>query len=128
MKRVLTLIASPRNLGNCEIMVKDISRHIAEPHELQMLKLPASDIQACRGHYRCLFDDKGCALKDDFSLIVDEILAADAYLLAAATYFLGPLSGVKRLIDRFLALYPHAEKLWGRPAVAVAIAEINGRE
>ncbi|MCP4745752.1 MAG: flavodoxin family protein [Desulfobacteraceae bacterium] len=128
MKRVLALIASPRNLGNCEIMVKEISRNIPEPHELRLLKLPAFDLQSCRGCYTCLFKEKGCILKDDFGQIADEILAADAYILAAPTYFLGPASSVKRLVDRFLALYSHAEKLWGRPAVAIAIAGIKGRE
>ncbi|MBI5014893.1 MAG: flavodoxin family protein [Deltaproteobacteria bacterium] len=128
MKRVLAFIGSPRSLGNCELMVKEISRHIVEPHELRLLRLSDFDIRPCRGCYACLFGDKGCVLKDEFSLVLDEILAADAYLVASPTYFLGPASVMKRLTDRWLALYPHVEKLWGRPGVAVSIAGIEGNE
>jgi len=43
MKKVLGIIASPRRLGNCEIMVKEISGHIPEPHELNLLRLSDFD-------------------------------------------------------------------------------------
>ena len=128
MKRVLAFIGSPRKLGNCEIMVKEISRNIPEPHELRVLRLTDFDLQPCRGCYACLFNGKGCVIKDQFHFVFDEILQADAYIAAAPTYFLGPASVMKRLTDRHLALYPHAEKLWGRPAVSVSVTGIKGRE
>lgn len=128
MKRILGLIGSPRKLGNSEIMVKEISRHIAEPHELRVLRLNDFDIQPCRGCYACLFNGKGCVLKDQFSVVFDEILQADAYIVAAPTYFLGATSIMKRVTDRNLAFYSEAERLWGRPGVAVSITGIEGRE
>ena len=38
MKKVLALIGSPRKLGNCEIIAKEISRHISTLHELILLQ------------------------------------------------------------------------------------------
>jgi hypothetical protein len=109
-------------------MAKEISKGIPLPHELRMLRLSEFDIQPCRGCYACLFGDRGCPIQDDFNTIVEEILAADAYIVASPTYFLGPTSVFKRLMDRWLALYSHAEKLWGKPGIAVGVAGIKQRE
>ena len=55
MKTILGIIGSPRKLGNCEIMVKEISRNITEPHDLRLLRLTDFDIRPCTGCYACLF-------------------------------------------------------------------------
>ncbi|QTA81880.1 NADPH-dependent FMN reductase [Desulfonema limicola] len=128
MKKILGIISSPRNLGNSEIMVKEISRNISLPHELQLLRLSDFNILPCTGCYMCLIKNKGCVLKDDFNMLAERILEADALIVAAPTYFLGANSCLKRLTDRGLALYPHAEKLWGKPAVGIGIAGIPGKE
>lgn len=128
MKRVLALIGSPRNLGNCELMVKEISRNIPEAHELRLLRLSDFELRPCSGCYACLFRDEGCVIDDDLSLVLGEILAADAYIVAAPAYFLGPNAVLKRLLDRALAFYAHAEKLWGRPALALGVAGMADRE
>lgn len=128
MKTILGIIGSPRKLGNCEIMVKEISRNIEEPHELRLLRLSDFDIRPCKGCYACLFQEEGCVIRDDFQAVVDAVLAADALIVSAPTYFLGPNAGLKRFMDRGIALYPHSDKLWGKPAVGVGIAGIPGRE
>lgn len=128
MKTILGIIGSPRKLGNCEIMVKEISRNITEPHELRLLRLSDFDIRPCTGCYACLFQEGGCVIQDDFQAAVDAILTADALIVSAPTYFLGPNAGLKRFMDRRIALYPHSEKLWGKPAVGIGIAGIPGRE
>ncbi len=128
MKKILGIVGSPRKLGNCEVMVKEIGRHISEPHELALIRLSDFNILSCRGCYRCLFNAEGCVLDDDFNRVLDSIIGADALILAVPTYFLGPNACLKRLIDRGLALYAHAETLWGKPAVGVGIAGIEGKE
>lgn len=128
MKRVLGIIGSPRKMGNSELMVKEISKKLTVPHDLRIIRLMDFDLKPCRGCYACIFGDKGCVIKDDYNVIMDEILAADAYIAAAPAYFLGPMSLMKLLTDRWLSLTPHADKMWGRPGVAVAVAGINGRE
>ena len=128
MKKILGIIGSPRKLGNCEIMVKEIGRQITAPHELRLLRLAEFNLLPCRGCYACLFNAEKCTQNDDFQRILDAILAADALIVAAPAYFLGANASLKRLLDRGLALYAHIDNLWGKPAVGVAIAGIPGKE
>ncbi len=127
MQSILALIGSPRRQGNSEIMAKEISRHLPGRHELNLLRLSDFNLAPCRGCYQCLFKGR-CPIEDDFETVAEAILAADAIILAAPAYFLGPNASLKRFTDRGLALYPHMESLWGKPAVAVGVAGIPGKE
>ncbi len=128
MKKILGLIASPRKLGNCEIMVKEISSQIDQPHELRLLRLHDFDIRPCRACYQCMVKTKKCIINDDMHKVLDAILEADALILAAPTYFLGANAILKLFLDRGLSFYTHNKKLWEKPAVGVGIAGINGYE
>lgn len=127
LKKILAILGSPRRLGNCELVAKEICRHLPLAHELKLLRLPEFDLAPCRGCYACLSTGK-CPIEDDHTTVVDAMLTADALILAAPTYFLGPNACLKRFTDRGLALFPHLEALWGKPAVAVGIAGIPGKE
>ncbi len=127
MKQVLGIIASQRQLGNCEIMVKEVSRQLEVPHRLQLLRLPDFRLRYCNGCYRCL-SRGGCVLNDDLNVILEAIAAADAVILAAPTYFLGAHACLKGLVDRGISFYAMAERLWGKPAVGIGIAGIEGKE
>ena len=128
MKNVLGIIGSPRKLGNSEIMIKEISRNISEPHELNLLRLTDFNIGSCRGCYSCLFKEEHCVIKDDLYTIVDAMCAADAIILAAPTYFLGANASLKRFVDRSFALYACIDRLFGTPSVGICIAGIPGKE
>jgi multimeric flavodoxin WrbA len=128
MKKVLGIIGSPRRLGNCEITVKEIARHISVPNELRLLRLADFEILPCRGCYACLFNERRCPQKDDFYKVLDAVIESDALILAVPTYFLGPNSCLKQFLDRGLALYAYLESLWGKPAVGVGIAGIKGKD
>lgn len=128
MKKILGIIGSPRKLGNCEIMVKEIGRQIKTPHELRLLRLAEFNLLPCRGCYACLFKEERCIQQDDFQGVLDAILEADALIVAAPAYFLGANASLKRLLDRGLAFYAHIDKLWGKPAVGIAVAGIPGKE
>jgi len=128
LKKILGIISSPRKLGNCEIMVKEISRQISIPHELNLLRLQDFKILPCRGCYQCLFKTQPCVLEDDLALLINAVLDADALIVSVPTYFLGTNSYLKQFLDRGLALLAHIEKLWLKPAVGVVIAGIEGKE
>ncbi|MGD2149913.1 MAG: flavodoxin family protein [Desulfobacterales bacterium] len=128
MKQILGIIGSPRKLGNCEIMVKEISRQISIPHELKLLRLQDFKILPCRGCYHCLFKTGHCVIEDDLATVVTAIVEADALIVSAPTYFLGINSCIKQFLDRGLSLLAHIEKLWHKPAVGVVIAGIEGKE
>ncbi|HDM78078.1 MAG TPA: flavodoxin family protein [Deltaproteobacteria bacterium] len=128
MKKLLAIIASPRKLGNCEIFSKEIFLNLGSGWELNLIRLPSLHIKPCRACYTCLFEKQKCPQKDDLQFVIDALVEADAYVIAAPTYFLGPNSSLKVLLDRGLSFYAHIDELWGKPSVAVAIAGIRGLE
>ncbi len=128
MKNILGIVGSKRSSGNCEIMVKEISRQISEPHQLTLLRLPDFDIRYCTGCYRCLIKDKGCVLRDDLSTVLASIADADALIFAVPTYFMSAHSCLKVFLDRGISFYGMADRLWGKPAVGLGIAGIEGKE
>ena len=128
MKKILGIIGSPRKLGNCVTAVKAISRGITVPHELMLLRLYDFNIQPCKGCYQCLFNEKKCIIDDDLEQVISSMEEADAYIVTAPVYFLRLNARLLTLMDRALAFYSHAEKLWGKPSIGVGIAGINGKE
>ncbi len=128
MKHILGIVSSARRLGNCEIMVKEVFRNLAEPCKLSLLRLTEFKIDPCRGCYRCLFKDGQCVIDDDCATVLEAIGSADAVILAAPAYFLGAHSALKRFLDRGLSFCGAIDRLWGKPAVGVALAGIPGME
>jgi multimeric flavodoxin WrbA len=128
MKQILAIIGSPRKLGNCEIMAKEISHQLSVPHELNLLRLQDFKILPCRGCYHCLFKTERCVLEDDLNTVIQAMVNADAYIVSAPTYFLGINASIKTFLDRGISFYAYIEHLWSKPAVGVAIAGIEGKE
>jgi multimeric flavodoxin WrbA len=128
VKTLLGIVASPRKLGNSELFVKELYRQLSGLWKLKLLRLPELDIKPCRGCYRCLCGEMMCPQKDDFHLAMETLIQSDAYAVAAPTYFLGAHASLKCFLDRGLSLYNNVDKLWGKPAVGVAIAGNKGME
>jgi len=128
MNQILGIVGSARKLGNCEIMVKEVFRNLEHPCELRLLRLTDFQIEPCRACYQCLFKDGQCVIDDDHAVVLDAIAAADAVILAAPAYLLGAHSCLKRFLDRGLTFYGAVDRLWGKPAVGVAVAGIPGME
>ena len=128
MKKILGIVGSSRGSGNSELMIKQISRELKEPHLLQLLRLPEFKLNYCNGCFRCLLADSGCVIPDDLHTVLDAIADADALILAVPTYFLAAHSCLKVFIDRGISFYSRTEELWGKPAVGVGIAGGKGSE
>lgn len=128
MKKILGIMASPRKMGNSEIMIKEIGNHISVPHELQLLRLSDFDIRPCRACYQCLFKKEQCVIKDDLNRVLEAVVSADGLIVAAPTYFLGANALLKLFLDRGLSFYAYIQKMWGKPSVGVGIAGIEGKE
>ena len=58
--KVLGLVASPRNLGNSEILVKEMLASLPYTIEKEMIRLSALAIQPCKACYACLPDGWHC--------------------------------------------------------------------
>jgi multimeric flavodoxin WrbA len=127
-KTLLGIVCSPRKFGNSEVFVKEVYRNLSGDWRLNLLRLPELRIKPCKACYQCLFGSMQCLQEDDFGLALQSLVDCDAYVVACPTYLLGPNASLKLFLDRGLAFYAHAEELWGKPAVGVAIAGIEGLE
>lgn len=126
MKSVLGIIGSPRKMGNCELMVKEIAAAIPGTPRLSMVRLVEKEIRPCKACHRCLTGD--CPLQDDFAGVLRAVMEADAVIVAAPAYLRGTHSSIQRFLDRGLQAYRHMESLYGKPAVAVATAGVKDGE
>jgi multimeric flavodoxin WrbA len=128
VKTLLGIAGSPRKFGNSELFIKELYLQLSGSWELKLIRLPEMDIRPCKACYQCLFDQGRCPQKDDFALVLETLIQSDAYVVAAPTYLLGANASLKRFLDRGLSFYAHIDGLWGKPAVGVAIAGIEGME
>jgi multimeric flavodoxin WrbA len=124
---ILGIIGSQRKLGNCELVVKEISKKIGIEHDLNLVRLPGLDIRPCNGCYRCIDEDGTCGIEDDASFIVRQIAAADAVIIAAPVYFLGAHASVKCLLDRAFSFFTAVENLSPKPCILVTTYGMKDR-
>ncbi|HZE21645.1 MAG TPA: flavodoxin family protein, partial [Desulfobaccales bacterium] len=122
------LVASPRKFGNSELFTKELFLQLPAGWKLKLIRVPEMDIRPCKACYQCLFGEEKCPQDDDFALVLDALIQSDAYVVAAPTYLLGANASLKRFLDRGLNFYAHVDRLWGKPAVGVAIAGLDGME
>lgn len=109
-KKLLGIIASYRHVGNAEIAVKAAAEKM-EGWDLSMIRLPLLTILPCKGCYACLLPGIKCNLKDDMEWLLVQMAEADAILVAAPNYVLGPVGIMKMIADRALQATPYYEHL-----------------
>ena len=61
-------------------------------------------------------------------MVLEELAAADCFVVAAPTYLLSANASLKKFLDRGLQFYAFVDRLWGKPAVGAAVAGIKGME
>ncbi len=127
-KKILGIIASYRNLGNCEIIVKAAAAKMGEGFDLSLVRLPRLKILPCKGCYACLLPGGKCGLKDDVYWLADRMRESDAVVFAAPDYTLAPVGIVKMLSDRAIQTSLFAEELKNkRTAVALTLGKEDYR-
>lgn len=117
--KVLGLVASPRKLGNSELLVKEMLASLPEEAEKEMLRLSDLTIEPCKACYACLPQERECIIKDQLSLLLDKIKQADAVILASACYFLGAHTSIKMLSDRLISVLANHADFAGKRCVTV---------
>ncbi len=129
MARVLGIVGSARRWGNSELMVRQVLGGVqSEGASAQMLRLTDLRLEPCTGCMRCVIGGKRCPVDDDMAWLVDRVQEADALVLAAPTYFLGPAAVVKMVLDRLLMVTGCAKDSLSsaRPAVTIITAGLEG--
>ncbi|MBZ4654301.1 MAG: NADPH-dependent reductase [Peptococcaceae bacterium] len=124
-KKVLGLVASPRRMGNCEMLLKEIML-AGEDWEKEIIYLHELEIKPCKACYRCLPSGALCPEKDDFNYLLDKIAQSDGIILATPCYFLGPNAILKNIMDRFISVGNEADRFKGKPCFTVTTYGIEG--
>lgn len=96
-----------RKMKNCEIFVKhalmEAEKAGAEVSFIRMIDLDVKTCTGCGGCGKSL-DNGGngkCIIKDDLPYVDEAVLNADAIIVAAPVYALGPSGQLKQVADRF---------------------------
>jgi len=84
------------------------------------------NIKPCKACYSCLPKEKPCAIEDDLKFLLDRIKLADAVVLAAPCYSLGPNSSIKALQDRFLSVENKREQYAGKTCITITTYGVSG--
>ena len=125
-KVILGLIGSPRRLGNCEVLAKEIWRNLGAGYKLRLIRLPSLDIRPCQACYACVMG-KPCPAGDDMDFLLGCIAESDAYIIASPVYFLGAHSIFKRILDRGFLLYNVLERTHGKPCILLNLYGMGDR-
>ena len=126
-KTILGLIGSPRRLGNCEVMAKEIFGRARKGYALTLIRMPSLDIRPCEACYACVMGKACPKAGDDMNFLLDSLAHADAYIMASPVYFLGAHSIFKRVLDRGFLLYNVLEKTYGKPCVLLNLYGMGDR-
>ena len=121
---VLGLVASERRLGNCELFIKEIYRHIPGTPVLNLIRLTELNIEPCNGCYGCIMG-RPCPHKDHMPFLLDCIRRSDAIIVAAPVYFLGAQGIIKRILDRGFLFYPDADANHHKPCILLNLYGIK---
>jgi multimeric flavodoxin WrbA len=121
--KILGVIGSARKLGNCEVLVKEaLIQAQKEGAEIRALRLPDFHLLPCKGCLACVLKGEACRLDDDMHLLWNHFHWADAIILSAPTYFLGPGGIIKLLIDRLFEYSLQLGQIKQRPGAIIATA------
>jgi len=123
MTTVLALVGSARRWGNCEVLAREALAGAAEAgaDSLKMLRLTDLRMEPCTGCLVCAIGGRPCPLHDDLDFLLAQAAVADALVVAAPVYVLGPVAPVKLLLDRMLIWTSRREWVDKPPKPAVTM-------
>ena len=103
--KVLGIMGSPRIKGNTDLLLEE-ALNGAESQGAEVEKILADKLQItpCKEYYACL-KDGNCVIKDDMDDVYDELLEADAIIIASPMFFYTVSAQLMVLISRCQALW-----------------------
>lgn len=127
---VVAFNGSARKGGNTTRMVREVFSVLErEGIETRLTELAGERIRGCTACYRCgKHKDRRCAVDDDVvNACLEQMLAADAILLASPTYFADVTAELKALIDRAgMVSRMNDDMLRRKAGAAIAVARRGG--
>jgi len=127
--RVLGLVASPRRVGNSEIIIQEMLNILPETWGKEVIRLNNLQIERCKACYACLPHDKSCVINDDLNFLLDRIRAADKVIIVSPVYALGQQTTLKLINDRMICIQNKAGHYFtGKQCVIVIPHTVEGWE
>jgi multimeric flavodoxin WrbA len=120
MKTVI-LFGSPRKRGNTRQLVDAFSETMKKTgHDVRLLNLNDMNVRPCQGCLMCAKEGK-CRINDDMKDIRKYMLESDLLVYATPTYWWGPSSQLKLVIDRSIAFFDEnlESRIKGKKAVTL---------
>ena len=132
--KVFGVSGSPRRKGNSDILLEEVLRGVAESGVPErFLNLTSIDFKGCIGCEKCRKDKVCTGIKDDMTLLYDEIIQSKGLVAVCPTHNYNVTSWMKAFIDRLYCFYNFENdrpRSWssqlagqGRKAVVIAICE-----
>jgi multimeric flavodoxin WrbA len=108
--KIVAIYGSPRRKGNTAMLLKKVIEGARDSGaEVEEIVLRDLKISPCLEIYGCMQAGE-CAIKDDFQMVRDKILASQGLILASPVFFYAVSSHTKMLMDRFQSLW--VKKYW----------------
>jgi len=108
--KIVAIYGSPRRRGNTATLLKKAIEGARDSGaDVEEIVLRDLKISPCLEIYGCLQAGE-CAIKDDFQMVRDKILAAQGLILASPVFFYTVSAHTKMLMDRFQSLW--VKKYW----------------
>ena len=108
--KIIAIYGSPRRKGNTAALLKTAIEGARDAGaDVEEIVLRDLKISPCLEIYGCLKAGE-CAIKDDFQMVRDKILAARGLILASPVFFYTVSAHTKMLMDRFQSLW--VKKYW----------------
>jgi multimeric flavodoxin WrbA len=126
--KVLGISGSMRRDGNTTALVQTILERCRRAGiGTEFISLAGKVIHPCLGCEECK-EKKCCVIaNDDWSAIIERVLACEVLVIGSPTYYYDVCGQLKNFIDRTYSLY-HDRKLAGRRGVAVAVCADRGSD
>ncbi len=103
-KKILILSGSPRKGGNSDMLCDIFMKGAQEAgNTVTKIFVSSKKIAYCRGCYFCSDHNGECAIKDDMTEVLNQILEADVIVMASPVYFYSIDAQLKAVIDRSVA-------------------------
>lgn len=125
--RILGISGSPRKeeISGTYKLVSTVLENTGLDYD--MISLRGKNIGGCIACLGCAKDNV-CKVKDDFTNLREEIVAADAYVIGAPNYYSTLNATTHAFLERWFQFrHQEGDLLWGKLGVAVGVGGMDGR-
>lgn len=123
-KKIVVITGSPRKNGNSFAMTDSFIKAAKEKgHSVTRYDAATMKLEGCHACETCYSTGKPCSFDDDFNIIAEAVLEADAIVFSMPVYWYSIPSQIKCVIDRLYALVVGGKNIAGKECALIACCE-----